>query len=137
MKQNLIIAQAIGTLISSALLVIEPLTDYAFLSFEWPGITGVLVLGSSRQFALSGRSYCMGRECTQLRSGRFCHSQCSQRSDEAEEAPLKSCFLFDVYDFVPTDRRRGAELAGRGGEDSRGDQAHSRSFMLIRSQRHG
>ena len=38
MKQNLIIAQAIGTLISSALLVIEPLTDYAFLSFEWPGI---------------------------------------------------------------------------------------------------
>ena len=39
MKQNLIIAQAIGTLISSALLVIEPLTDYAFLSFEWPGIT--------------------------------------------------------------------------------------------------
>ena len=39
MKKNLIIALAIGTLISSALLVIEPLTDYAFLSFEWPGIS--------------------------------------------------------------------------------------------------
>jgi hypothetical protein len=39
MKKRLIIALAVGTLISSALIVIEPLTDYAFLSFEWPGIT--------------------------------------------------------------------------------------------------
>jgi hypothetical protein len=39
MKKSLIIALAVGTLISSALIVIEPLTDYAFLSFEWPGIT--------------------------------------------------------------------------------------------------
>jgi hypothetical protein len=39
MKKRLIIALAVGPLISSALIVIEPLTDYAFLSFEWPGIT--------------------------------------------------------------------------------------------------
>ena len=39
MKKSLIIALAVGTLISSALIVIEPFTDYAFLSFEWPGIT--------------------------------------------------------------------------------------------------
>ena len=36
---NLIIALAIGALISSGLLVLEPLTDYAFLSLEWPGVT--------------------------------------------------------------------------------------------------
>ena len=39
MKKSLIIALAVGTLISSVLIVIEPLTDYAFLSLEWPGIT--------------------------------------------------------------------------------------------------
>lgn len=39
MKKSLIVALAVGTLISSALIVIEPFTDYAFLSFEWPGIT--------------------------------------------------------------------------------------------------
>lgn len=38
-KANLIIALAIGALISSVLLVMEPLTDYAFLSLEWPGVT--------------------------------------------------------------------------------------------------
>ncbi|TFV50081.1 hypothetical protein [Bradyrhizobium niftali] len=38
-KANLIIALAIGALISSGLLVLEPLTDYAFLSLEWPGVT--------------------------------------------------------------------------------------------------
>jgi hypothetical protein len=38
MKKSLIIALAVGTLGSSVLIVIEPLTDYAFLSFEWPGI---------------------------------------------------------------------------------------------------
>jgi hypothetical protein len=105
MKKRLIIALAVGTLISSALIVIEPLTDYAFLSFEWPGITAAYLfweaVGSS---PFLGRSYCMGRERTQLRSGRFRHSQCSQRSDEAEEAALNSCFLFDVYDFVPANR---------------------------------
>ncbi|MGY8631758.1 hypothetical protein RAD15_04555 [Bradyrhizobium sp. 14AA] len=38
-KTNLIIALAIGALISLTLLVIEPLTDFAYLSLEWPGIT--------------------------------------------------------------------------------------------------
>jgi hypothetical protein len=36
---NLVIASAIGALISAGLLVLEPLTDYALLSLEWPGIT--------------------------------------------------------------------------------------------------
>ncbi|UPJ66206.1 hypothetical protein [Bradyrhizobium sp. 191] len=36
---SLIIAFAIGAFMSSALLVAEPLTDFAFLSLEWPGIT--------------------------------------------------------------------------------------------------
>lgn len=38
-KASLIIALAIGAFISSVLLVAEPLTDFAFLSLEWPGIT--------------------------------------------------------------------------------------------------
>jgi hypothetical protein len=43
MKTNLIIALAIGALISAALLAIEPLTDFAFLSLEWPGISAAYV----------------------------------------------------------------------------------------------
>ena len=39
MKTNLIIALAIGALISAVLLALEPLTDYAFLSLEWPGVS--------------------------------------------------------------------------------------------------
>ncbi|HEV2156339.1 hypothetical protein [Bradyrhizobium sp.] len=38
-KTNLIIALAIGALISAVLLALEPLTDYAFLSLEWPGVS--------------------------------------------------------------------------------------------------
>ena len=38
-KANLIIALAIGALISAVLLAIEPLTDSAFLSLESPGVT--------------------------------------------------------------------------------------------------
>ncbi|WP_441235992.1 hypothetical protein [Bradyrhizobium sp. 930_D9_N1_4] len=38
-KTNLIIALAIGALASSVLLAIEPLTDFAYLSLEWPGIS--------------------------------------------------------------------------------------------------
>lgn len=38
-KTNLIIALAIGALISGVLLAIEPLTDFTYLSLEWPGIT--------------------------------------------------------------------------------------------------
>ena len=39
MKTNLIIALAIGALISTTLLVLEPLTDFAFLGLELPGIS--------------------------------------------------------------------------------------------------
>jgi hypothetical protein len=38
-KSILAIALAIGVLIATILLVIEPLTDYSLLSLEWPGIT--------------------------------------------------------------------------------------------------
>lgn len=38
MKRNLIIALAIGALISLALLAMEPLTDFALLWLEWSGI---------------------------------------------------------------------------------------------------
>ena len=38
-RTNLVIASAAGALISAALLVLEPLTDFAFLWLEWPGIT--------------------------------------------------------------------------------------------------
>lgn len=37
-KANLIVASAIGALISAVLLVLEPLTDYSLLSLEMPGI---------------------------------------------------------------------------------------------------
>lgn len=39
MRTHLVIALAIGALISAVLLVLEPLTDFAFLWLEWPGIT--------------------------------------------------------------------------------------------------
>ncbi|MCS3725914.1 hypothetical protein [Bradyrhizobium betae] len=38
-KANLIIALAIGAIISAVLLALEPFTDYAFLSWEWAGIS--------------------------------------------------------------------------------------------------
>jgi hypothetical protein len=43
MKARLIVALAIGALISSALLAVEPLTDYSLLSLEWPGITAAFL----------------------------------------------------------------------------------------------
>ena len=36
---NIVIALAVGAIISSVLLVLEPLTDFALLSLEWPGIS--------------------------------------------------------------------------------------------------
>lgn len=39
MKTRLLIAAAVGALISATLLVLEPLTDYALLSWELPGIS--------------------------------------------------------------------------------------------------
>ena len=38
-KTNLVIALAIGALISTVLIILEPLTDFALLSLEMPGIT--------------------------------------------------------------------------------------------------
>lgn len=38
-KTNVVIALAIGAFVSLVLLAIEPLTDFAYLSLEWPGIT--------------------------------------------------------------------------------------------------
>ncbi|MCA1360583.1 hypothetical protein I6F14_03370 [Bradyrhizobium sp. IC3069] len=39
LRTHLVIALAVGALISTVLLVLEPLTDFAFLWLEWPGIT--------------------------------------------------------------------------------------------------
>ncbi|MBJ7403125.1 MAG: hypothetical protein JHD07_07440 [Bradyrhizobium sp.] len=38
-RTNLVIALAVGALVSALLLVLEPLTDFAFLWLEWPGIS--------------------------------------------------------------------------------------------------
>ncbi|WP_320416082.1 hypothetical protein [Bradyrhizobium roseum] len=38
-KANLIVALAIGALISAVLIVLEPLTGFALLSWEMPGIS--------------------------------------------------------------------------------------------------
>jgi hypothetical protein len=43
MKSRLIIALAIGALIATVLLVLEPLTDFALLSLEWPGISAAFL----------------------------------------------------------------------------------------------
>jgi len=42
-KTHLVIALAVGALISAVLLVLEPLTDFAFLWLEWPGISAAYV----------------------------------------------------------------------------------------------
>lgn len=42
-RTHLVIALAVGALISAVLLVLEPLTDFAFLWLEWPGISAVYV----------------------------------------------------------------------------------------------
>lgn len=39
MTATTVIALVIGAFISSVLLAIEPLTGFAYLSLEWPGIT--------------------------------------------------------------------------------------------------
>ena len=39
LRTNLVIALAVGALVSAGLLVLEPLTDFAFLWLEGPGIT--------------------------------------------------------------------------------------------------
>ncbi len=86
-KANLIIAVALEALISSVLLAIEPLTDFAFLSLEWPGISAAyLFLGSGRRLQLRGDCHFLARECAHLRSRCFRHSHRSQRSEAAGQA---------------------------------------------------
>ncbi|MBH5371500.1 hypothetical protein [Bradyrhizobium glycinis] len=43
-RTHFVIALAIGALISTVLLVLEPLTDFAFLWLEWPGISAAYFL---------------------------------------------------------------------------------------------
>ncbi|MGY3036201.1 apolipoprotein N-acyltransferase [Bradyrhizobium sp. USDA 4354] len=43
-RTYLVIVLAIGALISAVFLVLEPLTDFAFLWLEWPGITAAYFL---------------------------------------------------------------------------------------------
>jgi len=54
-KANFIIALAIGALISATLLVLESLTDFAFLWLEWPGISAAyLFWGAAGGSAFAG-----------------------------------------------------------------------------------
>ncbi|MGT2436407.1 hypothetical protein ACU4GH_11465 [Bradyrhizobium betae] len=58
-KANLIIALAIGAIISAALLVLEPFTDYAFLSWEWAGISAAyLFWGATGGSTFAGIAIC-------------------------------------------------------------------------------
>ncbi len=69
-RTNLIIALAVGALVSAVLLILEPLTDFAFLSLEWPGITaayffwgavgGSTVLGIAICWAVNALTYGLG-----------------------------------------------------------------------------
>ena len=73
LKGGLIIALAIGALISMVLLVLEPLTDYSLLSLEWPGITaaylfwgavgGSAFLGIAIAWAVNALTYGLGAFC--------------------------------------------------------------------------
>jgi hypothetical protein len=56
-RTHLVIALAVGALISAVLLVLEPLTDFAFLWLEWPGISAAYVfwgaVGGSTFFGIA------------------------------------------------------------------------------------
>ncbi|WP_025036166.1 hypothetical protein [Bradyrhizobium sp. DOA9] len=59
LKTYLVIALAIGALISTALLVLEPLTDFALLWLEWPGISAAyFVRGAVGGSTLLGIAMC-------------------------------------------------------------------------------
>ncbi|UWU89218.1 hypothetical protein [Bradyrhizobium sp. CB1015] len=70
LRTYLVIALAIGALISTVLLVLEPLTDFAFLWLEWPGITaaysfrgavgGSTFLGIAISWVVNALSYGLG-----------------------------------------------------------------------------
>nr|WP_249790373.1 hypothetical protein [Bradyrhizobium yuanmingense] len=61
---------AVGALISTVLLVLEPLTDFAFLWLEWPGISaayffrgavgGSTVAGIAISWIVNALSYGLG-----------------------------------------------------------------------------
>lgn len=58
-KTNLIIALAVGALISAVLLALEPVTDFAFLSWEWPGVSAAyLFWGAVGGSAVAGIAVC-------------------------------------------------------------------------------
>lgn len=73
LKGSLIIAMAIGALISTVLLAMESLTDYSLLSLEWPGITaaylfwgavgGSVFLGIAIAWAVNALTYGLGGFC--------------------------------------------------------------------------
>lgn len=58
-KTNIIIALALGALVSGVLIAIEPLTDFAYLSLEWPGISAAyLFWGAVGGSAFAGIALC-------------------------------------------------------------------------------
>ncbi|MBW7973246.1 hypothetical protein [Bradyrhizobium sp. BR 10289] len=70
MNKTILIALAIGGLISATLLAIEPVTNFAYLSLEWPGISaaylfwgavgGSTVLGIAICWGVNALSYGLG-----------------------------------------------------------------------------
>ncbi|TCU75048.1 hypothetical protein EDE08_103264 [Bradyrhizobium sp. R2.2-H] len=71
-KASLLIALAIGALISTVLLVLEPLTDFAFLSLEWPGITAAyFFLGAVGGSTVLGIAICWGVNALTYGLGAF------------------------------------------------------------------
>lgn len=59
MQTNVIVALAIGAIVSAVLLALEPLTDFAFLSWEEPGITAAyLFWGAAGSSAFAGIAIC-------------------------------------------------------------------------------
>ncbi|MBR0813018.1 hypothetical protein JQ544_15900 [Bradyrhizobium diazoefficiens] len=70
LRTHLVIALAVGALVSTVLLVLEPLTDFALLWLEWPGITaayffqgavgGSTLLGIAISWAVNALTYGLG-----------------------------------------------------------------------------
>ncbi|MFB6416919.1 MULTISPECIES: hypothetical protein [Bradyrhizobium] len=70
LRTHLVIALAVGALVSTVLLVLEPLTDFALLWLEWPGITaayffwgavgGSTLLGIAISWVVNALTYGLG-----------------------------------------------------------------------------
>jgi hypothetical protein len=82
MKANLIIALAIGTLIATVLLVLEPLTDYSLLSLELPGVTAAYLFWGVVGGPASPSSGCSLWRCQS-------NSKLFRRSQEILGVPLQ------------------------------------------------